>query len=531
MAKSGTVRAAYRCAECGWQTTQWVGRCGECQAWGTIELGRRRRCRRPRARGRRPGVRARAAHPRRRGRGRAGPADRRRRARPRAGRRARPRAVSCCWRASRASASPPCCSRSRPGSPRRPARALRHGRGVGGPGAAPRRPHRRPRPASLPRRRDRPVGHARTRRRCAARRCSSSTPCRRSAPPTSTARRRRHPGPRGRRRADPASPRTARWPSCWSATSPRTASIAGPRLLEHLVDVVLHFEGERHSTLRMVRAMKNRFGPADEVGCFELADDGIRRARRPQRAVPLRVAHRPGAGHLRHRDAGGSATPGRRGAGARRARRGPRPGARPPGSTATGSRWCWRSSSGTPSCGSGASGRPGGTDVYASTVGGMRITEPAADLAIASPSRRPRRRLPCRQAWSRSARSAWPARSAASPAVRGGWPRRPGSASPTRSCRPTPAGPRRHAPDRGARRQGGGAIGPGDGRDRGGARADRLATRSSPPARRTREAAVMAGQLERDTPPPAAPDPRRRRARHVACATGSSASCAAAPAR
>src|SRR3954453_8003808 len=37
MAKSGTVRVAYRCAECGWQTTQWVGRCGECQAWGTID--------------------------------------------------------------------------------------------------------------------------------------------------------------------------------------------------------------------------------------------------------------------------------------------------------------------------------------------------------------------------------------------------------------------------------------------------------------------------------------------------------------
>jgi DNA repair protein RadA/Sms len=51
--------------------------------------------------------------------------------------------------------------------------------------------------------------------------------------------------------------------------------VAGPRLLEHLVDVVLHFEGERHSTLRLVRAGKNRYGPADEVGCFEMDDDGI----------------------------------------------------------------------------------------------------------------------------------------------------------------------------------------------------------------------------------------------------------------
>jgi DNA repair protein RadA/Sms len=56
----------------------------------------------------------------------------------------------------------------------------------------------------------------------------------------------------------------------------KDGSIAGPRLLEHLVDVVLAFEGDRHSTLRMVRATKNRFGPADEVGCFELDDSGIR---------------------------------------------------------------------------------------------------------------------------------------------------------------------------------------------------------------------------------------------------------------
>ena len=55
----------------------------------------------------------------------------------------------------------------------------------------------------------------------------------------------------------------------------KDGSIAGPRLLEHLVDVVLHFEGDRHSTLRMVRAVKNRFGPADEVGCFTLTGEGI----------------------------------------------------------------------------------------------------------------------------------------------------------------------------------------------------------------------------------------------------------------
>jgi DNA repair protein RadA/Sms len=55
----------------------------------------------------------------------------------------------------------------------------------------------------------------------------------------------------------------------------KDGSIAGPRVLEHLVDVVLQFEGERTSRLRMVRAVKNRFGPVDEVGCFDLSAEGI----------------------------------------------------------------------------------------------------------------------------------------------------------------------------------------------------------------------------------------------------------------
>jgi len=55
----------------------------------------------------------------------------------------------------------------------------------------------------------------------------------------------------------------------------KDGSIAGPRVLEHLVDVVLQFEGERATRLRMVRAVKNRYGPVDEVGCFDLAGEGI----------------------------------------------------------------------------------------------------------------------------------------------------------------------------------------------------------------------------------------------------------------
>ena len=55
----------------------------------------------------------------------------------------------------------------------------------------------------------------------------------------------------------------------------KDGSIAGPRTMEHMVDVVLSFEGDRHSGFRMVRATKNRFGPADEVGCFEMNETGI----------------------------------------------------------------------------------------------------------------------------------------------------------------------------------------------------------------------------------------------------------------
>jgi DNA repair protein RadA/Sms len=55
----------------------------------------------------------------------------------------------------------------------------------------------------------------------------------------------------------------------------KDGSIAGPRVLEHLVDVVLSVEGDRHTRLRLVRAVKNRYGPTDEVGCFELTATGL----------------------------------------------------------------------------------------------------------------------------------------------------------------------------------------------------------------------------------------------------------------
>lgn len=55
----------------------------------------------------------------------------------------------------------------------------------------------------------------------------------------------------------------------------KDGSVAGPRTLEHLVDVVLSFDGDSRGQLRMVRALKNRFGPTDEIGCFELGETGL----------------------------------------------------------------------------------------------------------------------------------------------------------------------------------------------------------------------------------------------------------------
>ena len=55
----------------------------------------------------------------------------------------------------------------------------------------------------------------------------------------------------------------------------KDGGIAGPRVLEHLVDVVTQFEGDRHARLRLLRAVKNRYGPTDEVGCFERGIVGL----------------------------------------------------------------------------------------------------------------------------------------------------------------------------------------------------------------------------------------------------------------
>jgi DNA repair protein RadA/Sms len=56
----------------------------------------------------------------------------------------------------------------------------------------------------------------------------------------------------------------------------KDGAIAGPRTLEHVVDTVIQFEGDRHHAHRILRALKNRFGPADEIGVFAMGDAGLR---------------------------------------------------------------------------------------------------------------------------------------------------------------------------------------------------------------------------------------------------------------
>ena len=72
----------------------------------------------------------------------------------------------------------------------------------------------------------------------------------------------------------------------------KDGSIAGPKTLEHLVDAVIGLEGERHATIRLLRATKNRFGSTDEIGVFEMDETGLREVADPARAF---LAAHPGS--------------------------------------------------------------------------------------------------------------------------------------------------------------------------------------------------------------------------------------------
>ena len=61
--------------------------------------------------------------------------------------------------------------------------------------------------------------------------------------------------------------------------------LAGPKMLEHMVDCVVYFEGERHLSYRILRAVKNRYGSTDEIGVFEMCDTGLRQVPNPSEAL------------------------------------------------------------------------------------------------------------------------------------------------------------------------------------------------------------------------------------------------------
>jgi DNA repair protein RadA/Sms len=169
----------------------------------------------------------------------------------------------------------------------------------------------------------------------------------------------------------------------------KDGSVAGPRLLEHLVDVVLHFEGDQQTALRMIRSVKNRYGPTDEVGCFEMNENGIWGIADPSglflsrgataNAVPgvcvtvMVEGRRPLVAEVQALVAPQSY--GRGGAGA--------PAPPPPRRAVSGldgSRVAMITAVLQKRSGF---GMLGGADIFTASVGGVKLHEPAADLAVA----------------------------------------------------------------------------------------------------------------------------------------------------
>lgn len=156
----------------------------------------------------------------------------------------------------------------------------------------------------------------------------------------------------------------------------KDGNVAGPRVLEHLVDVVLNFEGDRQSSLRMLRGIKNRFGATDEVGCFEQTAGGIREVADPS---GLFLSHR---GTTPDGSAVTVAMDGVRPILAEVQALTVDPVAKNPRRVVTG-----LDSNRVPMVLAVLQARAGqrtnDKDAYVATVGGMRITETATDLAVA----------------------------------------------------------------------------------------------------------------------------------------------------
>ncbi len=196
----------------------------------------------------------------------------------------------------------------------------------------------------------------------------------------------------------------------------KEGALAGPRVLEHMVDTVLYFEGDTHSSFRLVRAIKNRFGAVNEIGVFAMTEKGLQGRGQPERDLPV------------------ASTPSRCPAAACWSRW-----------KARGRCW-WRSRRWSTAAGPSPRRLSVGLDrdrlamllavlhrhagvacmdqdVFVNAVGGVRISEPAADLAVmlaitSSPARqaaaqglhRVRRSGPGRRGAARAARPGAPAR-------------------------------------------------------------------------------------------------------------------------
>jgi DNA repair protein RadA/Sms len=161
----------------------------------------------------------------------------------------------------------------------------------------------------------------------------------------------------------------------------KDGSIAGPRMLEHLVDVVCSFEGDRQTALRFVRTLKNRFGPTDEVGCFEMTGDGISEVADPSGLFLSRSGLR-GDGLAVSGTCVTVAVEGRRALPVEVQALIVQTQAPNPRRVVNGvdaSRVAMLLAVLERRCGF----RLSGSDVYVSTVGGIRLSEPGADLAIA----------------------------------------------------------------------------------------------------------------------------------------------------
>src|SRR5262245_66420976 len=77
----------------------------------------------------------------------------------------------------------------------------------------------------------------------------------------------------------------------------KEGALAGPRVLEHLVDTVLYFEGEHHHANRVLRAVKNRFGSTNEIGVFEMRESGLVEVQNPS-GFFLSERHKGAAGSV-----------------------------------------------------------------------------------------------------------------------------------------------------------------------------------------------------------------------------------------